>query len=367
MRPRIGGFSLALALMATGAFAQNARMGVRYQIIDSEVERVVTRFASGEVTSLRSPDGSVITTLRAGGKVIKNVSQPAQIRLTPKSSSSAAVLTINDRSLDFINADAYVAWRNREPRGAAYRPLSEEAAALLVGQDPVELADAASDLRFITMYTRDYEVLAKRTRPSARIEQPNLPNFTAALRKRDTGELVAIMGWHEDEQTLVFRFMGEEPMAITNTVLPQGRWSFYPNEAWADIQLLSLMKGRNSARLSQRPIVSATSLRPTPLNDPGCDGLHWLDGTVYRQCCDDHDRCYETEWPPCEAGKSWFFMGGWSCTFCNIEVVVCFATVYDIYGKFPIYEFQNYYGDNCYIVWCCECPAWCYGCVWEWP
>ena len=365
MRRRTGGLTLALALMATGAFAQNARMGMRYQIIDSEVERVVTRFAVGEVTSVRSPDGSVVTTLRAGAKVVKNVSQPARIKLTSKS-SPAETLTVNDRSLDFINADAYVAWRNHEPRHVAYRPLSEEAAALTGGRDPVELADAASDLRSVTMVTKDYEVLAKRTRPSARLEQPDLPNFTAALRKRDTGEVLAILGWHEDEQMLIFRFIGEQPMAITKTVLPQGHWTFHPNEAWADIQLLSLMKGRN-AIASRQSIVNLATPRPTPLNEPGCDDLHWLDGTVYRQCCDDHDRCYETEWPPCEAGKSWWFQGGWSCTFCNIEVVLCFAAVYDIYKGFPIYEFQNYNGDNCYIVWCCDCPAWCYGCVYEWP
>ena len=27
-------------------------------------------------------------------------------------------------------------------------------------------------------------------------------------------------------------------------------------------------------------------------NEPGCDGLHWLDGTVFRYCCDVHDLCY---------------------------------------------------------------------------
>src|SRR5438874_10624063 len=121
MRPRAAGFIFAFVLMATGAFAQNARMGTRYQIIDSEVERVVTSFAQGEVASVRSPDGSVATTVRASAKVVKTtVSQPAQIRLTSK--ESGQVLTINDRSLDFINADAYLAWRNQESHRPAYKP-----------------------------------------------------------------------------------------------------------------------------------------------------------------------------------------------------------------------------------------------------
>jgi len=363
MRFRTVMITVACALQTTGAFAQNARMGARYQIIESEVESVVTRFKTAEVTSLRVTDGTVVTTLRnRSGQVISEAtSQPVRFRLTPTAAGSGEPVLIGDRALDFINADAYLAWRNREPRRGAYKPLSKEAAALLTGDGPAELSDAEDDVRSVTMLTKDYEALARRTPPNALIAQPDLPAFTAALRKRDTGELVAVLGWHEEAQMLVFSVKGEKPKGISKAVLPSG-WSFQPNEAWADVQLLSLMKSEKAHQ--QHLGVIATALRPIVTNDPGCDMLHWLDGSMFRPCCDIHDACYETEWPPCEAGKSWFFMGSWHCTTCNIQAIVCFAIIFDLY---PI-DVQIYSYDppppNCYVT-CCYCPAWCYGCLYQ--
>ena len=174
---------------------------------------------------------------------------------------------------------------------------------------------------------------------------------------------MAILGWHKSAQILVFRVIGETPRVISKAVLPNG-WAFQPNEAWADIQLLSLMKSEKVHRQQHLNGVIATGLHPITLNDPGCDMLHWLDGSVFRPCCDIHDACYEVDWPPCEAGKSWFFQGGWHCTSCNIGVIICFAIIFDQYPiEYPIYDY-NPGPPNCYLT-CCYCPAWCYGCQYE--
>src|SRR5947208_2582515 len=94
---------VASALLATSAFAQNARMGVRYQIVDSEVETVVTHFKFAEITSRRGVDGKVMTTVRSrSGNVLSEASsQPARIRLTATGARAGDPLTISDRSLDF--------------------------------------------------------------------------------------------------------------------------------------------------------------------------------------------------------------------------------------------------------------------------
>jgi hypothetical protein len=64
----------------------------------------------------------------------------------------------------------------------------------------------------------------------------------------------------------------------------------------------------------------------TVVNEPGCDNLHWLDGSIFRACCDVHDRCYETN--GCNASSWWWpFSGSWSCERCNAQVVYCFCTV----------------------------------------
>jgi hypothetical protein len=70
--------------------------------------------------------------------------------------------------------------------------------------------------------------------------------------------------------------------------------------------------------------------RGVRLNDEGCDRLHWLDGSIFRACCDAHDQCYEKA--GCSEG-SWFwpFAGSWSCQRCNAQVVYCFCTMANPY------------------------------------
>ena len=71
---------------------------------------------------------------------------------------------------------------------------------------------------------------------------------------------------------------------------------------------------------------SALAVRTTVVNEPGCDNLHWLDGSIFRACCDQHDRCYETN--GCSASSWWWpFAGSWSCERCNVQVAYCFCTL----------------------------------------
>ena len=61
----------------------------------------------------------------------------------------------------------------------------------------------------------------------------------------------------------------------------------------------------------------------------GCTGLHWLDGSIFRPCCDRHDICFEKGCPDSAACTWWSwikFWDRWECTACNIAAVVCFVT-----------------------------------------
>jgi len=74
---------------------------------------------------------------------------------------------------------------------------------------------------------------------------------------------------------------------------------------------------------------------PVQANEPGCDGLHWLDGTVLRFCCDVHDRCYEKY--GCSSRSWWQFWSSWTCDLCNAGAVFCFAGGGN--GKGPFHPF----------------------------
>ena len=61
-------------------------------------------------------------------------------------------------------------------------------------------------------------------------------------------------------------------------------------------------------------------------NEPGCDGLHWLDGSIFRPCCDIHDRCYEKN--GCTWKSWWEWWSGWKCVGCNAGLTLCITTRY---------------------------------------
>jgi hypothetical protein len=111
-----------------------------------------------------------------------------------------------------------------------------------------------------------------------------------------------------------------------------GGWPFKPDASWLNLQTIAayhfrtLMARQGSvAKACEPPRQNrlAQFFFPTVhANEPGCDGFHYLDGTILRQCCDDHDRCYAKN--GCSSNTWWQFWTSWTCTFCNAVVVSCF-------------------------------------------
>jgi hypothetical protein len=110
-----------------------------------------------------------------------------------------------------------------------------------------------------------------------------------------------------------------------------GGWPFTPDLAWMNMQVIAFhhfktlidqqrfVAGRQPGVLERLgrllvPVVEA--------NEPGCDNLHWLDGTVYRYCCDMHDACYEKY--GCSSSSWWKVWSSWNCNRCNAWVIFCF-------------------------------------------
>jgi len=112
-----------------------------------------------------------------------------------------------------------------------------------------------------------------------------------------------------------------------------GGWPFTPDTTWLNLQMIATYhfktliakQGSVSARICEpsRPGLLAQFFAPTVYaNEAGCDDLHWLDGSILRDCCDDHDRCYAKS--GCDANTWWQWWRSWSCDRCNMAVVGCF-------------------------------------------
>jgi len=127
-----------------------------------------------------------------------------------------------------------------------------------------------------------------------------------------------------------------------------GGWPFGPDTTWLHLQTIALYQFKTT--IDRNGFVAANRKdgdRPAPnvvtrlvhfisptlyANEPGCDDLHWLDGTILRFCCDVHDLCYEKD--GCNQRSWWMIWSSWSCTFCNASVVRCFVTGGTNYGPF---------------------------------
>ncbi len=201
--------------------------------------------------------------------------------------------------------------------------------------------------------------------------------FTARIVDARTGKSRGFVRWFDTAQVLTWKVDGSEGVIMPDR-LPGG-WTFTPTMGWANVQAYQFATQATRtlepadpfaaamARLFHRPasapalaqLARAVSPLPTAawdalapqvapvladtpvlpdalkapfafafggaMNEEGCDRLHWLDGSIFRPCCDAHDQCYEKN--GCSEG-SWFwpFSGSWSCQRCNMQAVYCFCT-----------------------------------------
>ena len=148
--------------------------------------------------------------------------------------------------------------------------------------------------------------------------------------------------WFERDQVFAYSLPGltEGLVWIGPEHLKQqyGGWPFKPDVAWLNLQTIAthhfktlIAKQGFVAKKCDAPQPSrlAQFFFPTlSANEPGCDRLHWLDGSMVRDCCDDHDRCFDKN--GCTEKSWWQFWKSWSCDFCNMAVVSCFAVGSDM-------------------------------------
>jgi hypothetical protein len=112
-----------------------------------------------------------------------------------------------------------------------------------------------------------------------------------------------------------------------------GGWPFKPDIFWLNLQTIATHHFKKL--VTKQGFVASTCEPPrqnrlaqfffptVQANEPGCDGLHYLDGGFFRGCCDDHDRCFSKN--DCTDKSWWKFWTSWSCDFCNMTVIACFV------------------------------------------
>ena len=169
----------------------------------------------------------------------------------------------------------------------------------------------------------------------------SLGGRTLATELTQHGVFAGSSIWFEQDNAYLFYVAGlmDKAQIINAKVMSEnyGGWTFTPDTTWMNLQLIAThhfktqvakigFVAKNEGGGCQTmapPSRIAQFFFPTVLADnTGCDRMHWLDGSIFRGCCDDHDRCYARA--GCTERSWWQVWSSWTCDMCNAEAVWCF-------------------------------------------
>ncbi len=381
---------LAAALtLPTMATAQGQAMGKAYRALDAQVTRVTVQLEDAYIVTDRSPEGSLQSTLfdPAGKALIelhvavderdlelyggdgKSLGAPSYIETAEVSSTWAGrqlySLWSDLQALGFHKTDGLgnAAGLNKAARNGewtwqgGFLRLRDPATALETSakahRQAIESKVVAVNTRFGDLEAvsiRDEMAELPRVGPKGELAAPA---FITRLLDQTTGQPIGRALWYSKERTFTWDIPGLSS-GLVNEERMERSFPFDPDMSWSNLQLFGLRQTHLDLALeeAQAPFK----------NTVGCDYLHWLDDTIFRPCCDQHDLCYEKN--GCTARSWWIFGASWSCIKCNIAVVVCFATGGGggggLGGGGGISDPNNPGGSSCGAVGS-ACPAYCTG------
>lgn len=358
------------ALGPLRADAQSADMGDTFHRLEREATRVTTWFADTFAVSERGTDGTLRTRLhdRKTSALIASLEYEeggpgnaarlaGEVEAVPIAIEQAVAPR---RTADWLNRQIRQFWLDGKARGAAGRrgppAFVDEGGlwrmAVVMGDrrsaPPATGEDAVESVA--TEFPEGVAVAEKDRHDGPAGRKTARSTFTSRMAGKD-GREVGFVRWFAEDRVLTWSFPNGRKGVAQESKVPGG-FKFTPTLAWANVQALAFL------RQSQQPAVKV----PVPAMDPppagpevavdplaprgpsapeisfqdagcngvadGCTGLHFLDGTIFEECCTRHDLCYERNHPTdcCEAW-SWFVpLPWWHCARCNFSAVWCFIT-----------------------------------------
>lgn len=327
------------------AGATPGQKGATYFALEGQSTRVTTTFADGMTAAAeRTFDGDIITTLRDqyGLEVHRvrvdrkdDANEVVQF-LRPGAETVQAALAPSVRpTLDWSNRQSHLLHRDRVTSGAGLRWKD----GVMRGDRAEPEGDELAEVQSIeTLWSNGLSAKTRRV-PSKQTDRfdgkPVRGDVLVTTLYRD-GAPIGTANYLTFERIFAWKIPGITEGMITNDHLKArfGGWLFRPDMTWMNLETLGLYQWKTG--IDERRFVAQATPRPSTLSkiagffvptlhadEPGCDGLHWLDGTNLRFCCDIHDLCYAKN--GCSATTWWKVWSSWSCDQCNMNVVWCFA------------------------------------------
>ena len=338
-------------------FAGNpGEKGATYYWLESRATRVRSRYADAVVVAERGGDGDVRTTVfdRNGNQAARLTVDAAVDVLQYVRPDGSVFQAINDSrvrpTLEWANRQTYSLWTGGGAQLTWQDGLMRAFGSPAADIEPLEL-ETDWDGGLSAKMTRSRHAKSEFIESGSNLHRVVSGEALSARLTRD-GVEIGWSVWYPNDKIFIWHVAGQEGFLEPKHLEHQfGGWPFVPDAEWINLQTIAFQhfksqidaKGfvaRKGGRCGQphdglaarmanffMPVVHA--------NDPGCDNLHWLDGTVLRFCCDIHDACYSKA--GCGASSWWQFWKSWTCDFCNMYVIACFmdgaCTCYPPYAQ----------------------------------
>jgi hypothetical protein len=338
--PAQGGPSVRLAPVGKRLAGKPGEKGATYYALEAQATRLTMRFADAVAVAERTFDGDLVTKLNdvygnelarfkadridgandvlqytgRAGKVLQVFSDP-RVRPTLDWANHQTYSLWKDR----IDADATtLEWRDTliRRKGATTRDLHKEVLEL-----QTDWANGMS-AKTVRKPAVNRDLIAGRT----------LQGQVFVSRLTRDGAELGIVNWFPENQVLIWDLPGLTKGYIAPEHLKDyGGWPFAPDMAWLNLQASAFhhyktqiqQKGFVAKHQPGWPARILQFMAPSvSADEPGCDYLHWLDGTVFRFCCDVHDLCYSAN--GCSSKSWWQVWTSWRCDACNAFAIDCF-------------------------------------------
>ena len=326
--------------------ASTTDRGATYRWLDERAVRATTRFVDALAVTERLPGGDLRTHLTdAAGRELGELG-------VDRGAAGTDVLTFkkDDQqllraasrpgappTLEWGNRQAYVMWKDRADDPSTTLEWQNDLIRAR-GRAPVDFHRDTLEVK--TEWNDGFAAHGARSMGERPHPTTGVRTRGAAFESRLTRDNVEVgrSRWYPEEQVYVWSVPGLTAGYLDADRMKEvGGWSFAPDLAWTNVQTyafhyfhtLVATQGFVADRKAPPTWIArlVDSIAPTlHANEPGCDGLHWLDYTIFRPCCDAHDRCYEKY--GCSWRSWWEPWSSWRCTGCNIGVTFCITSRY---------------------------------------
>lgn len=284
-----------LRLEANRPVSTALNKGTTFHRIETRAERVTTVFDDATVVATRGSDGGIVAEVaqsrsRLSGSSMRIHRENQRPYAIEFQAQHRTPLLIQGRS----ELEPTLDWANRQVYSLS---MAEDPAKVVWGDRDLMIASGKA----LNVEARVREIKTDWSEGLSAVARSEQQYLSTILSRH--GQELGWVRWHAKPKVLAWHFPGLTSGYLDNESLTAiGGWPFQPDMAWMNIQAFAFQDFHSRLSKTNQTQIGLASqgwlekisvaISPTVYAQDGCTGLHWLDYTTFRPCCDEHDQCF---------------------------------------------------------------------------